>query len=113
MRVMRRVVAIGCVMLVACGSEATPEAAFCNEAVPLLSENPDLGELEDAVRVQMEELARIAEVLPADQKGQLQVRMDDLSEQFESDDGWSSQQVVEYVGSLCDRDDLTWTMVTP
>ncbi len=58
MSVVRRSAVLACVILAACASEATPEQAFCEEDVPLLSESYDLGELEAAVRTQMEELAR-------------------------------------------------------
>ena len=114
MPVMRRVVAIAWVLLLAaCGSETTPQDEFCDEAVPLLSENHDLTELEPSVRGQMEELTRLAEMLPADEEEELIILIDDLAEQYESVDGWTSQEVVEYVGSLCDRDDLAWTAMIP
>lgn len=109
MPIMRRVVAVACVLLAACGSETTPQDEFCDEAVPLLSQEHDLTELEPSVRGQMEELTRLAEMLPADQEEELIVLIDDLAEQYESVDGWSSQDVVEYVGSLCERNDLTWS----
>jgi hypothetical protein len=115
---MRRLVAMVTILVIACASEMTPEQVFCDQAVPLLSENPDLGELEGAVRSQMEELARVAEILPVGQEP-LMVLIDDLTgelrlwEQGGSAEGWSSQDVVEYVGSLCARDDLTWSAVMP
>ncbi|HSO50501.1 MAG TPA: hypothetical protein VLS86_08125 [Acidimicrobiia bacterium] len=115
----RRVVVLGLMMLVACNSDVSPQRAFCDQAVPLLSQE-DMGqEPEEAVISQMEELARIAEVLPEEQQGPLMVLIEDLNEQLRlwgqgrSEDGWSSLDVVEYVGAQCLRDDLTWWMVTP
>ncbi len=41
------------------------------------------------------------------------VLVDDLNARFDSPDGWSSQEVVEHVGALCDaREDLIWSTVT-
>ncbi len=98
----------------------TPEQAFCDQAVPLLSQEHDMArEPETAARNQMDELARVAEILPEDQEEPLLVLIDGLTtqlrlfEQGRAEDGWDSFDVVEYVGSLCDRDDLTWWMVVP
>jgi hypothetical protein len=116
---MKRLVALVSIVLLACGSEMTPEQVFCDRAVPLLSENSDLGPLEAAVGGQMEELARVAEILPEGKEDPLIVLIDDLTEQLRvweqggSADGWSSQDVVMYVGSLCARDDLiSWAVMT-
>ena len=110
---------VATVMLVACQSGVTPDEAFCDQAVPVLVQQ-DMGPVpEDAVLTQMEELAQAAEVLPENQGEPLMVLIDDLRrtirvfQQGQSDEGWASFKVVEYVGELCGRDDLTSWMVTP
>jgi hypothetical protein len=115
---MRRFVALLAVVLVACGSEATPEEVFCDRAVPILSRE-DMGPAaEGAVRDQMEELAEAAQVLPDDQQESVVTLIDETTEQVrlfeegQSPDGWSSRDVVEHVGSLCDAQ-LTFWLVMP
>jgi len=100
------------VLMTACGATATPLEQFCDQAVPLLSQTPDLGELEPGVGEQMEELGLLSELLPEDQEEQLIALIHDLSQSFQSSEGWSSRDVVEYVGTLCGRD-LPWSLVTP
>ncbi|MGH8943099.1 MAG: hypothetical protein ACRDWF_09815 [Acidimicrobiia bacterium] len=116
---MRRIVVILGIVLVACGSEAESDQAFCDQAVPLLQE--EIGPEEPAaLRNQMEQLAEAAESLPDDQKEELLVLIDDLVVQLRlaergqlGPDGYSSMDVVGFVSPLCGREDLIGWMVMP
>ncbi len=68
----------------------------------------------------MEDLAKAAEEqLDAETRTELMVLVNEvndqlhLAEQGQTENGWENSEVVEFVGSLCGRDDLTTWMVTP
>jgi hypothetical protein len=76
-------------------------------------------EPEVTAKEQMVDLTQLAQLLPEEEQGAMMELIGDLQETlraFENGqavDGWSSTAVVEHVGSLCDRDDLSWYMVVP
>ncbi len=112
MRPVRRTALILSLVLLACGSETSPEQAFCDQAVSIL-QREEIGDDPRAMREQMEELAIAVEALPEDRQPRLSEMIGDLIEQLQSAErgelaisGWSSTNVVDHVGELCDRDDL-------
>lgn len=114
---MRRLAGVLTILSVACGA-ATAEKQFCDGAVPLLQESMG-SEPEETMHAQMEELARIAAVLPEGEKARLRTVLDDLEQRVQSfeegpsADGWDNARLIEYVGGLCEGNDLTFYMVTP
>ena len=106
-------------LVASCQTSTTPVDEFCREAGPLLSREDFGPDPEVAVNEQMNELSQLVELLPEDEQEPVLELMGDLQEQIrafengQAPDGWRSEAVVEHVGSLCDRDDLTWYMVVP
>jgi hypothetical protein len=74
-------------------------------------------EPEDAVRVQMENLGQAAAFIAAGEEKAVLLGIDDFLQQLDrfergaAPDGWSTQEIVDHVGELCERADLTWWMV--
>ncbi len=106
-------------VLVGVACAPTPSVwAFCEEAVPVLSRE-DLGGDPAAMRQQMDDLSEAADLLPDDQSIDLQAQLDALNAELalalqgQAENGWSSVEVVETVGSLCGDDDLIGYIVQP
>ncbi len=108
-----------CCLVVACQTSTTPVDDFCREAGPLLSREDFGPDPEVVVNEQMNELTELVALLPEDEQDAVLDLIEDLQEQVrafvngQAPDGWRSEAVVEHVGLLCDRADLTWYMVVP
>jgi hypothetical protein len=113
-------VALASTLLVAaCQTSSTPVDEFCSEAGRLLSREDYGPNPETAVNEQMNELSQLVGLLPEDEEQPVLELIEDVQEQIrafedgQAPNGWRSEAVVEFVGSLCDRDDLVWHMVIP
>lgn len=106
-------------LFAACQTSTSPVDEFCHEAAPLLSREDFGSNPEAAVNDQMDELSQLVELLPDDEQETVLALIRDVQDQIrafeegQAPNGWRSEPVVEHVGMLCDRDDLSWYMVVP